>query len=394
MKIVAIIPARAGSKGIPNKNIRLLAGKPLLAHTIEHARQTPAISRIVVSTDGDEIARVAEQYGAEVIRRPAAISGDQASSESALLHALDTLRDTEGYEPDLIVFLQATSPIRQPDDIQNAIDVLLEQDADSLFSANPFEGFVWRKQADDLTSFSYDYRNRQRRQDAPEDLIENGSIYVLKPEVLREHHNRLGGRIAVYRMHPLDSYQIDTLQDLEIIEQIMAIRQVRSSLPELAGVQLLVLDFDGVLTDNRALVDENGKEAVFVNRSDGWGIARLKEVGVPVAVISTETNPVVTARCRKLDIPYVQGVSGDKSEVLARLVSDLGAEMRQVVYVGNDANDLSCLRLAGIPVAVQDARPEVLKAASLVLTRAGGDGAVREICDLILDQRARREKRG
>jgi len=108
--ILALIPARGGSKGIPHKNIRLLNGKPLIAYTIEQAQQTPAITRVVVSTDDAEIAGVAQKYGAEVVWRPAGLSGDTATSESALLHALDHLRDTEGYEPDLVVFLQATSP--------------------------------------------------------------------------------------------------------------------------------------------------------------------------------------------------------------------------------------------------------------------------------------------
>ena len=127
MNILAIIPARGGSKGIPRKNLQPLAGKPLLAYTIEHARATPAVTRVVVSTDDVEIASVAQQYGAEVIWRPAEISGDTATSEAALLHALDHLRDNEGYEPDLVVFLQATSPLRRSDDIQRAVETLQQQ---------------------------------------------------------------------------------------------------------------------------------------------------------------------------------------------------------------------------------------------------------------------------
>lgn len=124
MEILTIIPARGGSKGIPRKNARPLAGKPLIAHTIEHAWQARSVSRVVVSTDYPEIAAVAQRYGAKVVWRPAEISGDTATSESALLHVLNYLRDREGYEPDLVVSLQATSPLRQPDDIQNTIETL------------------------------------------------------------------------------------------------------------------------------------------------------------------------------------------------------------------------------------------------------------------------------
>ena len=386
MNILAIIPARSGSKGIPGKNVKPLRGKPLLAYSIAHALGTPSITRVVVSTDGLEIAAVAEHYGAEVIWRPDEFSTDEASSESALRHALDHLMDAEGYDPELVVFLQATSPIRQPDDIRKALETFHAQDADSLFSAGPFEGFVWRKQGDDLDSFSYDYRNRQRRQDAPEDLIENGSIYIFKPWVLQENDNRLGGKIAVYKMHPLDSFQVDSLADLEMIEQIMAIRLPERAAPDLSAIRLLVLDFDGVMTDNRALVDETGKEAVFVNRSDGWGIARLKEAGIRVAVISTEQNPVVAVRCHKLGIACFQDVD-DKGEVLRELAADLDLQLNQTAFVGNDLNDLECFDLVGLSIAVQDAYPVVRELADLVLTRRGGDGAVREVCDLLLKQR-------
>lgn len=385
-KILAIIPARGGSKGIPRKNLQPLAGKPLLAHTIEQARRTPAITRVVVSTDDVEIASVAQQYGAEVIWRPAEISGDTATSEAALLHVLDHLQDNEGYEPDLVVFLQATSPLRQPHDVQRAIETLQGEQADSLFSACPVHGFVWRREGDRLSSVTYDYRSRPRRQEiGGEDLIENGSIYIFKPWVLRKYGNRLGGKIAVYRMHPLDSFQVDEPDDLKLIEQLLPLRCPKPA-SDLAGIRLLVLDFDGVITDNTVLVDQDGKEAVRVSRSDGWGIARLKEAGVEIVVLSAEASPVVAARCRKLGIECRQ-VLERKDAALAELVQARRLEMQQVAYVGNDVNDLSCLKMVGIPIAVADAHPEVLHVAHLVLSRPGGKGAVRELCDLILKQR-------
>jgi len=276
LSILCIIPARGGSKGIPRKNVRLLGGKPLLAYSIECARRTPSIARVVVSTDDSETAEVAKEYGAEVIWRPAEISSDTATSESVLLHVLDYLRDTEGYEPDLVVFLQATSPLRKPNDIQNAIESLQREGADSLFSACPLQGFVWRKEGKKLLSLTYDYRHRPRRQDALEDLIENGSIYVFKPWVLRQFNNRLGGKIAVYCMEVLDSFQVDEPADLELIEQLLAVHRVGQKLPDLAAIRLLVLDFDGVMTNNRVLVNQDGAEAVWCHRADGSGIARLK----------------------------------------------------------------------------------------------------------------------
>jgi YrbI family 3-deoxy-D-manno-octulosonate 8-phosphate phosphatase len=383
--MLSIIPARGGSKGIPGKNIRPLCGKPLLVHTIEHARQTPQITRIIVSTDDRQIGQIAVENGAEVVWRPAAISGDRDSSESALKHTLEFLRDRDGYEPDLVVFLQATSPMRRPDDIKRAIETLLSENADSLLSVCPVHGFVWRRKGENIESFSFDYRQRQMRQDAAKDYIENGSIYVFKPWVLQQLNNRLGGKIAMYEMAYLDSFQVDEPDDLILIEQLMAARPV-ANLPDLGSIQLLVLDFDGVLTDNRVMVMETGEEAVLAHRGDGWGIARLQEAGVEVVVLSSEKNPVVAARCRKLGVDYIQG-SDDKLVALQELARRKGLAATQIAFVGNDVNDLECLQWVGKPIVVQDATAGVRSAAKWIANLPGGYGAVREVCDLILEQR-------
>ena len=150
------------------------------------------------------------------------------------------------------------------------------------------------------------------------------------------------------------------------------------------AVRLLVSDFDGVMTDNRVLVDENGRESVWCNRADGWGIAKLREAGVDVVVLSTETNAVVAARCRKLNIKCISG-SADKTTSLQTLVQRMNLSREHVAYLGNDVNDLGCLQWAGMPCAVADSEPSVIKAAMYVTRRRGGDGAVRELCDAIIE---------
>ena len=382
---IAIIPARGGSKGIPHKNIVPLCGKPLIAYTIEQAINTKSISHVYVSTDDKEISAVAKLYGAVAIRRPVDISGDIASSELALLHVLNYLKDSENLEPEIVVFLQATSPLRRTDDIQNAIDTLQRENADSLFSCCSVHGFVWRKEREVLSSFSYDYRNRQMRQNAPEDFVENGSIYVFKPWVIRKYNNRLGGKIATYRMHALDSFQIDEPEDVQIMEQLIHIRGEQQRIPDFTDVKLLVLDFDGVMTDDRVHVDETGRESVVCHRGDGWGIARIKESGMEIVVLSTEKNPVVSARCEKLGIECIQG-SDDKLSSLQNLVLNKQLLPENVAYVGNDVNDLECLKWVGLPIAVSNSCTEVLDASVLITKKAGGAGAIREISDLILSQ--------
>ncbi len=388
-EVVAIIPARGASKGIPGKNIRILAGQPLIAHTIRHARESSLVDRVYVSTDDPEIAAVARSCGAEVIDRPEDLSTDTASSESALTHALEFLGAND-IEPELVVFLQATSPIRRPDEIDRAIRALRDQDGDSLFSACRLEGFLWRNDSAGLRSFSYDHTARPRRQDAPEDLVENGSIYVFKPWVMLEHGNRLGGKIIAHRMSVSDSFQIDEPEDLALAESLLR-STPRKPAPSFENVRLLVLDFDGVMTDNRVLVDQEGREGVYCSRGDGFGIALLRETSVEVFVLSAEENPVVSARCKKLGIEVVQGCKR-KLDKLKALLEDRGLSSSQVAYVGNDLNDLECMEWVGVPIAVANAEPALHEKGFWITTRVGGDGAVREVCDLIAA--SNREGRG
>jgi len=216
--IVAIIPARGGSKGIPQKNIRLLAGKPLIVHSIEQALDSKTITRVLVSTDDPEIAGVSTQYGAEVIWRPADISGDTASSEVALLHALAFLEQAEGYHPSLVVFLQATSPLRRPCDIDNAINKLIIDGADSLLSLTESIEFIWSKSGDEFISTTFNYKDRRRRQELNPVYYENGSIYVFKPEILVKNKNRLGGKVSAYIMESWQRADIDDYESLEWCE--------------------------------------------------------------------------------------------------------------------------------------------------------------------------------
>jgi len=212
--ILAIIPARGGSKGIPRKNIISLRGEPLVAHSIRHALGARLVDRVVVSTDDDRIATASKEAGADVVLRPSAISGDLASSESALLHVLDTLESEGAAAPELVVFLQATSPIRAPSDIDGAIETLRAGSHDSVFSTSPAHGFVWEIGSSGVAPLAYNPGARPMRQEIGERLVENGSIYVFKPEILRNTGTRLGGNIGVYRMGFLEALQIDEPGDL------------------------------------------------------------------------------------------------------------------------------------------------------------------------------------
>lgn len=218
--IVAVIPARGGSKGVPRKNIRPIAGHPLIAHSILQAKESSLVDQVYVSTEDGEIADVARRYGAEIIPRPDSLAVDEASSESALDHALSYLTD-KNIRVKLVVFLQCTSPIRNGHDIDNAVNQLMHEDADSLLTVCRSHRFLWQQSDAGMIPINYDYRERPRRQDMTPQYIENGSIYIFKPWVLKQQNNRLGGKIAAYVMDETAGYEIDSLLDFEIVELIM-----------------------------------------------------------------------------------------------------------------------------------------------------------------------------
>jgi 3-deoxy-D-manno-octulosonate 8-phosphate phosphatase (KDO 8-P phosphatase) len=154
----------------------------------------------------------------------------------------------------------------------------------------------------------------------------------------------------------------------------------------LRAVRLVVFDFDGVFTDNTVYVSQEGQESVRCWRSDGLGLARLRSVGVSLLILSTEANPVVTARADKLKIPCVQAVE-DKAAALVRVCKQLGIPLTETAFVGNDINDIPALKLVGLPIAVADAYPEIFTHVTYRTAKPGGLGAVREICDLIFHAR-------
>lgn len=220
-KTLAVIAARGGSKGIPHKNLLDLCGKPLIAWTVEQARAARGVDVVAVSSDSDNILAAAEAAGAVGVPRPADISGDLASSESAWLHALEAI-DARLGRFERIVALQATSPIREPTDIELALDTFDRERLDSLLSVCEVEDyFNWRIGANGPEPINYDYRNRRMRQQIEKRYLENGSFYVLIPSLLREQNNRLGGKIGFHVMERHKMFQIDRPEDVKLCAAIM-----------------------------------------------------------------------------------------------------------------------------------------------------------------------------
>lgn len=402
--VLAIVPARGGSKSIPRKNIRRLGGVPLIGYSIEAGRQARSVDRVVVSTDDDEIADVARRCGADVpFMRPPELATDRSPDLPLLQHALEWLADEEGYHPEIIVQLRPTSPFRPPTCVDDAV-ALLRADplADSvrtvvLSSQNPYK--MWRLDAGGLMRPLIETAGveayNQPRQSLPVTHWQTGHVDAIRSVTILEDASVSGERIRGFEVPAAYSCDIDTDEDwvraewtLSRFVQPLVRPAAATALPR--DLRLIVFDFDGVLTDNRVWVTAGGQEWVAGNRSDGIGLAAVRRLGVQMLVLSTETNPVVSERCRKLRLECEQGIE-DKGSRLRDILIARGLAPASVIYVGNDANDIDCMRLVGCAVAVGDAHPSALAEADIVLKAHGGHGAVRELCDAVHAHLSHRE---
>jgi YrbI family 3-deoxy-D-manno-octulosonate 8-phosphate phosphatase len=413
-EVLAVVQARGGSKSIPRKNIRPLAGHPLIAYSIAAGLAAESVTRLIVSTDSKEIAEVARQYGAGVpFLRPPELAHDDSPDLPLFQHALRWLEENETYRPEMIVQIRPTSPLRPVGLIDEAVEKLLacpEADCARGVTApnqNPYK--MWRIGADGflrplLTSEFHESYNMPR-QHLPQVYWQTGHVDVIRYETIMVKKSLTGDRVLPISIDRRYCVDIDTESDWTYAESLLSNGMVpvikpngrgaglspNEALSSLGSARLLVLDFDGVMTDNRVWITEDGAEAVVCSRSDGRGLAMLRAHGIEAVVLSSETNPVVAARCQKLGISCRQGVQ-DKKATFISLAIEHNVDLAQVVYVGNDLNDLDCLHAAGCGVAVADAHPAILQEADWTLNKPGGQGAIRELCELIINAKDDRRR--
>ncbi|WP_371790948.1 acylneuraminate cytidylyltransferase [Streptomyces sp. NBC_01471] len=383
-RVLAVIPARGGSKGVPAKNLEAVGGVPLVARAVRACLGARRVTDVAVSTDDERIATAAREAGADVVLRPAEIAGDTATSEAAVLHALDAYPGT-----DAVLLVQCTSPFLTGEEIDGVAAAVTEGGADTALTVAPTHGFVWREEqrADgsgtDTAGVNHDKAFRPRRQDRPQDYLETGAAYAMNAEGFRTARHRFFGETALVRTDPARVLEIDDPHDLARARALAPLLDVRT-LPGRDDVDAVVLDFDGTQTDDRVLIDSDGREIVAVHRGDGLGIAALRDTtDLKLLILSTEQNPVVAARARKLRVPVLHGIDR-KDLALKQWCEEQGVAPERVLYVGNDVNDLPCFGLVGWPVAVAQAHDAVRGAARAVTTTPGGEGAIREIAAWLL----------
>ncbi|WOX12061.1 N-acylneuraminate cytidylyltransferase [Streptomyces sp. N50] len=411
-RVLAVIPARGGSKGVPAKNLAPVGGVPLVARAVRECRASRLVTDVVVSTDDQAIAAAARQAGAEVVLRPAAIAGDTATSEAAVLHAMDAHEALHGSAVDVVLLVQCTSPFIVREDVDGIVNAIVANGADTAHTVAPFHGFVWRDADDEATAVveatgtgqvggatkvanppvtsggygvNHDKSFRPRRQDRPQDFLETGAVYGMDAAGFRKVGHRFFGRTELVRTDPARVLEIDDPHELARARALAPLFDADrpGSLPTADDIDAVVLDFDGTQTDDRVLIDSDGREFVAVHRGDGLGIAALRKSGLKMLILSSEQNPVVAARARKLQLPVLHGIDR-KDLALKQWCEEQGIAPERVLYVGNDVNDLPCFALVGWPVAVASAHDVVRGAARAVTTVPGGDGAVREIASWIL----------
>ena len=400
-EVLAVIPARGGSKGIPRKNIKDFSGFPLIAYSIAAAKQSQLVTRVIVSTDDAEIAEIARQWGAETpFLRPEEFARDNTLDLPVLQHGLDWLAENEDYHPEMVVWLRPTSPIRPSDCVDDAIQLLLDHpEADSVRGVipagqNPFK--MWTLDAESgalnpllkVEGVAEPYN--APRQILPDAYWQTGHIDAIWTKTVLDKHSMTGQVILPLMIDPRYTVDIDVPADWDHAERVLnaeGLDMVRPGAPKRqlpAKISLIVLDFDGVLTDDRVWVNAKGEEMVAANRSDGLGLERLRqETDIEVMVLSRETNPVVKARCEKLKLPVLQATL-DKPAAIRQVLAEKQIPAEEVIFVGNDITDQVVFPEVGFAVTPADAHADVLRSADLVLARKGGKGAVRELCDMIL----------
>jgi len=391
--IVAFIPVRGGSKSIYLKNIKPLAGRPLIFWTLDAALGCKYIDKIYVSTDSQDIAQTVESYRQKLsfnersklqcIGRSPETATDTASTESAMLEF------ARSHMFDNIVLIQATSPLLTSFHLDQAIYKYNQGKYDSMLSLVRQKRFIWHEDDNGIVEpANYDPLNRPRRQEMNGFLVENGSFYITSRQRLLDTGCRISGRIGFYEMPEETYFEIDEPSDWIIVEQLLLHQNcpsLKSALQEkINRIKLVAMDCDGVLTDGGMYYSDDGAELKKFNTRDGMGISLLHQKGIKTAIITGEDIALVKRRAEKLKVDYVYLGIKDKLAVIQEIIGKENITLEEVAFIGDDINDLPAMRQVGVKFSVNDAMDTVKSIADYVSHLNGGRGAVREIAELII----------
>jgi len=377
MANIAVIPCRGGSKGIPQKNIQLVHGVPLVIRTISTCLQA-GIDDVFVSTDDEKIARYAVTAGARVIARPSEIAQDGTSTDEVLMHAVESLSEMNYSMGDNLFLLQATSPFTQTSTLLRAIRALEESPSSGIFTATEWHGFIWDQQDGFLKPFQHNHLKRQRRQDLIPQVLETGGIYGAALGSFNKSGIRFVDPLMPILVGRAEALEIDTWDDLEFCNRLRVHKMHIKQEP----FKVVFTDFDGVLTDNRVYQSEDQEIGAVISRSDGVAISKLSNMKIPVLIITGETEGPAFGRAAKLKIDCVY--AEDKLEKIIDYCAEKSVKLSEVVYIGNDLNDLGPLSSCGWTYVPGDANLTISEYATSRLQTNGGFGVLRELVDSVL----------
>ncbi|NYB72638.1 N-acylneuraminate cytidylyltransferase [Sedimentibacter hydroxybenzoicus DSM 7310] len=386
-KTVAFIPVRGGSKSIPLKNIKLINNRPLIYWTLDATVNCDEIDSVVVSTDSKEIKRTVEKYSSDkvkVIDRSEEVSTDTATTESVMIEF------ARNYDFENIVLVQATSPLLKSKDITKGINKYFENGIDSALSVVRQKRFIWEEKSSSAVAINYIPSKRPRRQEFDGFLVENGAFYITSKKNLLSSQCRISGNITAIEMSEDTYYEIDEPSDWAIVEELLKKNISNNTCDaDIGRIKCFLTDSDGVLTDGGMYYSENGDELKKFNTKDGMGFKLLKEAGIITGIITGENIELVRRRAEKMKVDEVHLGVHNKMEILNDICSKYNLKYEEIAYIGDDINDLDVIRTVGLGCTVYDGMDCVKDAAKIITKAKGGEGAVREIVEIILNVKKR-----
>ena len=378
MSIIAFIPARGGSKSIPEKNSKIFCGKPLIFWNLQELQKSN-VDEIVVATDSEKIKSVVNSFNfskVKVYDRSKENAQDTSSTEAVILEYISSANLSD---VDIFMLAQATSPFTQTSHFNEGLELFKKHD--SVLSCCESKRFSWKNGE----ALNYDIYNRPRRQDFQGTLIENGAFYISSVSSIKQSKNRISGNIGIYEMPEYTYTEIDEIEDWIVAESLMKRFVLKNEKRDFSKIKLFLSDVDGVLTDAGMYYTESGDEFKKFCTYDGMGFQILQKSGVKVGMLTTEDRELNRRRAKKLGLDFDFHGAKDKLQIVKDLCAKENITLNEVAYIGDDVNCFGLLSHVGIAACPNNAVAKIKAIPNIMqLERNGGDGVVREFVELFL----------